>query len=200
MKERDMSPSLSRRHSMLGACACLGVVGCVRMASAALPPGYTPPTYLPEPGKAPAMQTRLISGQGEPRAWAIIFRDGDEIMSGLLDWAQREKVSGGYLSGIGAFSSALFGWFDKSQKAFRNIPVKDQIEVVGLTGDIGLVGDKPALHIHGSVAHSDGTIRGGHLIMGVASPTVELFVTESGFPLHKREDPATTLQIFDLSV
>jgi len=185
---------------MLGACACLGVVGSVRMASAALPPGYTPPTYLPEPGKAPAMQTRLISGQGEPRAWAIIFRDGDEIMSGLLDWAQREKVSGGYLSGIGAFSSALFGWFDKSQKAFRNIPVKDQIEVVGLTGDIGLVGDKPALHIHGSVAHSDGTIRGGHLIMGVASPTVELFVTESGFPLHKREDPATTLQIFDLSV
>lgn len=195
-----MSLSLSRRHSIVGACACLGMVGGVRVASAALPPGYTPATYQPEPGKAPAMQTRVISGQGEPRAWAIIFHEGDEIMSGLLDWTLREKVSGGHLSAIGAFSSALFGWFDKNQKAFLNIPVKEHVEVVSLIGDIGLVGDKPALHIHGSIAHSDGTVRGGHLIMGVASPAMELFVTEFVVALHKREDPATTLQIFDLSV
>jgi predicted DNA-binding protein with PD1-like motif len=77
-----------------------------------------------------------------PRAWPIIFREGDEIMSGLAGWAQRETVSGAHLTAIGAFSSALFGWFDKNQKAYREIPVKEQVECIGLIGEIGLVGSK----------------------------------------------------------
>jgi hypothetical protein len=36
--------------------------------------------------------------------------------------------------------------------------------------------------------------------MAVASPTLEVFVTKSATPLHKREDPATTLKLFDLAV
>lgn len=99
-----------------------------RTASAAAPPGCTAPTHQPEPGKAPAMQTRMVGGQAE---------------------------------------------------------------CVGLIGDIGRVDGKPALHVHGSVAGADGAVKGGHLLSAVASPTLEVFVTEAAFPLHKREDQAS---------
>ena len=169
-------------------------------ASAAVPPGYTSPTHQPEPGKAPAMQARVISGQdGGPRSWAVIFREGDEAMSGLTDWMKRERIAGAHLTAIGALSSALFGWFDKERKAYRDIPINEQVECVGLIGDIGLVDGKPALHVHGSVAGVDGAVKGGHLLATVASPTLEVFVTEAAVALHKREDPATTLELFDLS-
>ncbi len=194
-----MSFPLPQRHAVLGACACMAAEGSLS-ASAAVPPGHTPPTHQPEPGRAPAMQARVVSGQdGGPRCWAVVFREGDEVMSGLTDWAKRERIAGAHLTAIGAFSSALFGWFDKERKAYRDVPIDEQVECVGLIGDIGLVDSKPALHVHGSVAGADGAVKGGHLLAAVASPTLEVFVTEAAVALHKREDPATTLELFDLS-
>ena len=102
---------------------------------------------------------------------------------------EREGVSGAYFTAIGAFSFALFGWFDKGRKAYRNVPVDRQVKCVGLLGDIGPVDGKPALHVHGAVAGPDGAVRGGHLLMAVASPTLEVFVTETAVPLHKRGGP-----------
>ena len=191
----------SRMHSLFAACACMAAEGSRAASGAALPPGYTSPTHQPEPGRAPTMQARVISGQdGGPRTWAVIFREGDEIMSGLTDWVRQEKVSGAHLTAIGALSSALFGWFDKEQRAYRDIPINEQVECVGLIGDIGLVDGKPQLHIHGSVAGADGNVKGGHFLDAVASPTLEVFVTEIAVPLHKRQDPSTTLELFDLAV
>jgi uncharacterized protein len=192
--------AVSRRfHHGCAACA-LGAADAFGEVRSVIPPNYTSPTKVPDPGQAPGMQAQVISGKdGAPRTWAIIFAKGDEIMSGLSDWMKREHVSGAHLSAIGAFSSAMFGWFDKDQRAYLNIPVDEQVECISLLGDIGLVEQKPALHIHGCVGHRDGSVKGGHLLRAVAFPTLEVFVTESQIPLHKQQDPETTLELFNLN-
>ncbi len=192
---------ISRRgYFGYAACACAATESAFAAGPASLPPGYTSPTHAPDPGKAPGMQTQLISGKsGGPRTWAIIFSDGDEVMSGLSDWTKRERISGAHLTAIGAYSSALFGWFDKGKRAYRNIVIGEQVECISLIGDVGLVDGKPALHVHGCVGHSDGLVKGGHLLSAVASPTLEVFATESEVPLHKQQDPATTLELFKLN-
>ena len=185
---------------------CFGIALCAYAAesgssasAAALPADYTSPTKLPESGKAPGLRARMIAGQdGGPRAWALIFAKGDEVMSGLLDWANREHVSGAHLTAIGAFSSALFGWFDVEQRAYRNISVDEQVECISLIGDVGLVKGKPALHVHGCVGLPDGSVKGGHLLHATAFPTVEMFVTEAATALPKEQDPETTLELFAL--
>ncbi len=194
---------ISSRRGCFGlmACACFATDASLAAGAEALPAGYTAPTHKPEPGKAPHMQARIVSGAGSSsRVWAVIFREGDEIMSGLSDWMAREKIHGAHLTAIGAFSSALFGWFDKDKKAYRDIPIVEQVECIGLIGDIGLVEGKPALHVHGSVGLQDGSVKGGHLLRAVASPTLEVFVTESTIPLHKTQDKATTLELFNLTL
>jgi predicted DNA-binding protein with PD1-like motif len=114
------------------------------------------------------------------------------------DWMKREHIAGAHLTAIGALSSALFGWFDKDKRAYRNIPVSEQVECISFIGDIGLSGETPALHIHGCVGHADGRVTGGHLLAAVAWPTLEVFVSESDIPLRKRGDEETTLELFDL--
>lgn len=164
-----------------------------------LPSGYTPTDHMPESGKAPGLQTKVVSGgNGQPRTWALVFGKGDEVMSGLADWAEQEGVSGARLQGIGAFSSALLAWFDKERRAYRNIPVDGMVECVSLLGDVGLVEDKPVLHVHACVGHEDGTARGGHLLQASVFPTLEVFVTETEAPLHKHRDAETTLELFQL--
>ena len=181
------------------ACACAAASEGAGAAGSPLPANYTAPTYKPEPGKAPLMQARAVSAEaGSPRTWAIIFGKGDDVVSGLSDWAKRERVSGAHMQAIGAMSSALFGWFDKDRRAYLNVPVEEQVECVALLGDVGLVKGEPVWHIHGCVAMRDGTVKGGHFLNAVAWPTLEVFVTETAIPLQKHEDPETTLELFAL--
>jgi predicted DNA-binding protein with PD1-like motif len=119
-------------------------------------------------------------------------------MSGLTEFAEARKLTAGYFSAIGALEQAKFGWFDSAKKAYRNIPIRQQAELISLIGDVGLVDGKPQIHAHGAVGFSDGEVRGGHLLRAVVWPTLELFFTAFPETLIKKEDPETDLYLFDL--
>ncbi len=180
-------------------CACAADAGPLTSGGGdSLPSNYTATTHQPEPGRAPLMTSRVVAGGGDrPRTWMLVFGKGDEVLSGLAAFVTREGITGGHLSAIGAMSSALFGWFDKDHRAYRNIPIDEQTECVSLNGDIGIAEGKPALHIHGAVARCDGSVHGGHLLSAIVWPTLEVFVTETGVELRKKKDVETTLELFD---
>jgi predicted DNA-binding protein with PD1-like motif len=96
-------------------------------------------------------------------------------------------------------SSVLFGWFDKDLRAYKDIPVDQQVECISFIGDIGFAEGKPALHVHGSVGRPDGSLAGGHVLRAVVWPTLEVFVKVFEQPLAKRKDQETGLQLFDLA-
>jgi predicted DNA-binding protein with PD1-like motif len=198
------SISLSRRQWMRS-----GLVVCGYLAAGGLalglseekpaPKGYTAPGPVTNLGRAPGLQTRRLAenANGE-RTYAVIFAKGDEIMSGLTEFAVREKLVAGHFSAIGALESARFGWFDRAQKAYRNIPIDHQVELISLIGDVGLVNGAPQIHAHAAVGSPDGQVRGGHLLEAIVWPTLELFFTAYRTPLIKTHDSETSLSLFDL--
>jgi predicted DNA-binding protein with PD1-like motif len=161
--------------------------------------GYTLPGPLTNPGRAPGLQTRLIAenASGE-RTYAVILAKGDEIMSGLTEFAVHEKLVAGHFTAIGALESARFGWFDRAQNAYRNIPIDQQVEMISLIGDVGVVNGVPQVHAHGAVGFPDGQVRGGHMLEAIVWPTLELFFTAYRIPLIKTHDDETNLSLFDL--
>ena len=147
------------------------------------------------------MQVRVITDNvnGE-KTYAVIFAKGDEILSGLTEFAEREKLTSGIFTAIGALQSAQFGWFDRARKAYRDIPINEQeVELISLLGDVGLVNGAPQIHAHGAVGLRHGQVRGGHLLQAIAWPTVELFFTACPASLVKRHDDETDLFLFDLN-
>jgi predicted DNA-binding protein with PD1-like motif len=159
--------------------------------------GYVSPSAPVATGKAPGMKVRLLSENGGAKHYAIILAKGDEIMSGLTDFARQNKVTSASFTAIGAFSHATVSWFDDGRKEFKLIPIEQQVELVSMIGDIALVNDQPAVHTHVAVASSDGTVRGGHVINAFVFPTLELFMTVYPTPLHKESDKATGLKLID---
>jgi len=155
---------------------------------------YVSPSAPVATGKAPGMKVRLLSENAGVKQYAIILAKGDE---GLTDFARQNKVTSGSFTAIGAFSHATVAWFDDARKEFKLIPIKQQVELVSMIGNIALVNDQPAVHTHVSVASSDGTVRGGHVINAFVFPTLELFVTVYPTPLHKESDKATGLKLID---
>ena len=196
-----MTPSsLTRRHWIgAGLATCGYLAARSAYADQAAPVGYTKPAPVKRFGLAPGLQHRVIStgSQGE-KTYAVIFSRGDEVISGLTEFAEREKIQAAHLSAIGGFQHALFGWFDEEQKAFRNIPVDRQVEVCSLMGDIGIADAKPQIHIHGVVGSPTGDTKGGHLLEAYVGPTLELFVTTWPDALIKKHEAATGLSLFDL--
>ena len=116
-------------------------------------------------------------------------------MAGLTEFAENNKLKASHFSAIGAFREALFGWFD-GKKSLQKIPISQQVEVISLIGDIGLVNGKPVVHAHGVISSENGTTRGGHIVSATVWPTLELFLTDVPQSLVKQEDPSTGLFLF----
>src|ERR1700688_2125838 len=160
---------------------------------------YVAPSEAVPTGKAPKMQVQLLN-TGEPtKQYAVIFYQGDEAFSGLLEFAEKYQVTSAHFTAIGAVSGATLGWFDPQRKMYKKIPINGQHEVIGMSGDIALYQGKPVVHTHMLLGASDGTTRGGHVLAAYVSPTLEVMVTVDPLTMQKRFDPDTDLTLIDPS-
>jgi uncharacterized protein len=158
---------------------------------------YVSPSEAVPRGKAPKMQVQLLN-RGEPtKQYAVIFYQGDEAFSGLLEFAEKYDVTSAHFTAIGALDGATLGWFDPQRKMYKKIPIKGQHEVIGMSGDIALYQGKPIIHTHMVVGSPDGTTRAGHVLAAYVSPTLEVMVMADPVAMQKRFDPATDLTLID---
>ena len=141
------------------------------------------------------MKSKLIHEQAGEKTYALIFDTGDEAMRGLTDFARQNNLGAARLTAIGAFQDVVLGYFDWETKAYKKIPVREQVEVLSLIGDVALENDKPKVHAHVVVGRSDGSTRGGHLLEGHVRPTLEVIVIESPAHLRKQFDERSGLAL-----
>jgi predicted DNA-binding protein with PD1-like motif len=158
---------------------------------------YVSPKQAVPMGKAPKMQVELLNPGEATRHYAVIFYQGDEAFSGLLEFAERYHVTSAHFTAIGALNRATLGWFDPQRKMYKTIPIDGQHEVIGMSGDIALYQGKPVVHTHMVVGSPDGTTRAGHVLDAYVSPTLEVIVTVDPVEMQKRFDPATDLTLID---
>ena len=118
-------------------------------------------------------------------------------MQGLLAFARKHKLVSGHLTGIGAISHAVVGYFDSLSKAYLRIHEKDQAEVLALTGNLALFNDEPFFHVHVALGLRDGSTRGGHLFEATVRPTVELVLTTYPKAVRRKVDRETGLPLLD---
>ena len=133
------------------------------------------------------------------KTWALIFDKGDEPVAGLTAFAKAEKLGGAHFTAIGAFSDVTLGYFDRAARDYKKIPLREQVEVLSVIGDVALDRGEPKVHAHVVVGLPDGQTRGGHLLSARVWPTLELVLTESPRHLRKRHDPETGLALIDVA-
>ena len=142
------------------------------------------------------MQSKLLHQANGKRTFALILQKGDEAMRCLQEFAIRERLGGAQITAIGAFGSATLAFFDWETKKYQPIPVKEQVEVASLIGDIAIGPDgKPSVHAHAVLGRRDGTAMAGHLQEGQVRPTLEIIVTESPAHLCKAQNAESGLAL-----
>lgn len=145
------------------------------------------------------MKSKLIHQAAGERTFVLIFETDDDPMAGLLDFARGQNVGAGHFTGIGAFRDATLAYFDWESKDYLDIPIREQVEVLSLAGDIALEDRRPKVHAHVVVGKRDGSAHGGHLKSARVRPTLEVVLVECPAHLRRRMDPVSRLALIDLS-
>ena len=123
----------------------------------------------------------------------LIFDQGDDVSSTLLDFTKRSAIPGGSFTAIGALSDATIAYWNKESKQYENIAVEEQVEVVSMIGNIAQSSDGPKLHAHIVLGKRDGSTVAGHFVRGVVFPTLEVFLTARELSAVRKKDPETDL-------
>jgi predicted DNA-binding protein with PD1-like motif len=140
-----------------------------------------------------------VLSDGDAKAYLLEFRTGQEVMKGLLAFAKKHKLAAGHLTGIGAISDTVIGYFDPQKKAYLRTHEKGQAEVLSLTGNLALYDNEPFFHVHVVLGLRNGSARGGHLFAATVRPTVELVLTTYRITIQRKIDPETGLPLLDAS-
>jgi predicted DNA-binding protein with PD1-like motif len=143
------------------------------------------------------MKSKLLS-TGSTKMYAVVFDKGDEVIAELQRFAAREQLDSSHFTAIGAFGTVVLQYFNPEKKAYEDIPIDQQVEVLTLAGNIALDRDGIKIHAHVVVGLRDGSTRGGHLKEAYVFPTLEVIIEETPGYLRRRYDPETGLTLIDL--
>jgi hypothetical protein len=142
------------------------------------------------------MQQKLIHEISGQRTYAVVLETGDEIMACLKSFVVDQRIKTAQFSAIGALSDVVLMYFDWEKKEYLRIPVREQVEVASMIGDVADGPDgEPSLHVHLVVGRRDGNAMAGHLAEAHVRPTLEAIVTENPAYLRKVKDPESGLAL-----
>jgi predicted DNA-binding protein with PD1-like motif len=140
------------------------------------------------------MRARTISGQPN-RVHVVVLEKGEEVNASLLAFARDADLRSAHFTAIGALSEIVLGFFDRDRKAYDEIPIREQVEVLALTGNFTEERGEHRLHAHAVVGKRDGSAHGGHLLRAEVFPTLEVIVTEVAAELRRTVDPETGIAL-----
>ncbi len=158
---------------------------------------YVSPTKPPLTGRSPGVKVKLVSQDSKTKTYCIIFSPGDEIMSGLKEFAIKYHVTSAHFTGIGDAKLTRFGWYDAKKKLFRVNHIDQFTEVTSLMGDVSVYNGNPVVHAHVNLATEDGIVHGGHLFEGIVSPTLQVMMTVEPVTLYKKLDVESGILVID---
>lgn len=121
---------------------------------------------------------------------------GMDIIAQITDLAKEKEIETGFLSVIGALSSAELGYYDQVSQKYGKIHIDQPVELVSCSGNISLRDDLPFVHAHAVLSDREGRVWGGHLTSGQVF-AAELCMQELlGLPLKRVPDSITGLNLW----
>jgi len=113
--------------------------------------------------------------------YGVRIETGEEIIAALTEFAVRENVRAGLISGLGAVGECELGFFTRATREYVRRVFTGEHEIGALTGNLSELDRKPFPHCHVVIAGQDLAAHTGHLFRGVVTVTCETqVVTDPG--------------------
>ena len=122
----------------------------------------------------------------------------EEVFASLGDFAERSGVRTAVLTGIGALKDAELGFYHLDRRDYERRHFAGEAELLGLTGNLSLLEEKPFFHIHVVLGAEDFSAYGGHLFGAKVAVTLEIHLLPMDLRLSRRYDAEVGLNLLSL--
>jgi len=123
-----------------------------------------------------------------------------DLLRELNRLVTHRNIEAGAVQVMGSLSRARLSFFDQKMRAYRELDFDAPHEIVAGAGNISLRTDTetPSVHLHLSVADSQGKVVGGHCLEGCTIYAVEFVIVPfTGPPPRRTLDQATGLLLWE---
>ncbi len=127
--------------------------------------------------------------------YILRFDSGDEVISGIENFAQEQGKKAGFFKGIGASNKAVLAYYNLDDKKYQDKSINERMEIVSLTGNVALFENKPIVHAHGILSDEKYNTIAGHVKKLVVSATCEVFLEALDSEIKRGYDENTGLNL-----
>lgn len=124
----------------------------------------------------------IISSRDQERVFVLRFDAGVEIIAGLKDFCNKNKITAGQFSGIGSSGDLILSYYNLKTKEYEDKRFEEDLEVLSLSGNIGIWhnseenNEDVIVHAHGVFSDRAMVTLGGHVKKLIVSATCEIFL------------------------
>lgn len=119
----------------------------------------------------------------------------EELFQSLTDFAKNTGIRSARFSVIGSAKEIVLSWYNIREKRYEDTTISDDLEVLGVTGNLGILENTIAIHAHGCTGDRNLSVKGGHIkkLVVLATCEVDLSIIEGA--LERKYDEATGLNL-----
>jgi predicted DNA-binding protein with PD1-like motif len=122
---------------------------------------------------------------------------GEDVHDVIQSFCADHSIKNATVQGIGSLQNPTVAHYSIVTKNFTDEKLDGIYEVTSLLGNIALVEGQPFAHIHVTVTGRDMLARGGHLVKGECSATLELVLTAYTTDHTKSQSDEIGLKVWD---
>lgn len=131
----------------------------------------------------------------EKSFYLLRFDRNEHLWDHLTTFCKKENIQAATFSAIGAAGELLLSFYHLPEKKYADHSVKEDVEILTITGNISLLQDNYIVHAHGSFGKQDLSVIGGHIKCLVVSATCEVSLQVLPGKIERAYDNNTGLNL-----
>ncbi len=108
--------------------------------------------------------------------YIIRMDKSEEVVETLKSFCQQQKITLGWVKGLGAVNRVKIGLFETGIKQYHSTIMEGDFEITSLLGNISTMKGEVYLHLHINLSDDQYKTYGGHLNEAVISATGEFLI------------------------
>ncbi len=116
-------------------------------------------------------------------------------MEGIKEFCKGNRIEAAFFQTIGAVGEVELAWYDLGAKQYVTALLKEDLELVSLTGNVSKLGNELVVHNHGVFSNKAMETKGGHVQKAVISGACEIVLTRIEGSIDRAYDEETGLNL-----
>ena len=132
------------------------------------------------------------------KKYLIRLLKGEEIVASIKKFCEELNIKNAEISAIGSVESPTLAHYRVDTKKYKEKTLKGIFELTSLIGSVAISEGEPLVHVHVTISDDEMRAFGGHLVKGVVSATVEVFLESFESKYTKSHDKEIGLKLWNL--